>query len=316
VVTDLSAVWEELEKARREALSFFERLLPEEPRGLPDLETLNRCVDLLADEERRKRFNGVVLKFGRLLNIVLPDPKALEEGVVDDFRRLSAIRQAAYVRYRDKRLSPRGYVPKLMKIVSEVIEVGDFKIPDEPVPLLSDAFVDYVELQTTEMGKAEALRWAIEEHIEAHHHEDPVFYDSLRERLRRLIEEFQRRAIEAEKFMREMWQLVEEIGGRRRKAEEKGLKEEELPFFNCLRTALEDGWEEEQILTLTEDVVEAVKEAIRRDWTENEAMVREVEKAIWDCLVLGHKVPRILGVEGTEELVKELLELAQQHFKR
>ncbi len=224
----------------------------------------------------------MVRGYGRLLNLVLPDPKGLE--FVEPYKRLVQIRQAAYRVYYDRRLRPREFLPQLMGILNEAVKVGELDLT-EPAEITSDAFLDELkkEPHRTKVTKTAS---ALGAYIDAHIYEDPAFYQPLQKQLEQILEKFRQKRLEAQGVVEQLLSLRDEILKRTTEAERLGLSQKQLPFFN------------------------AIEEAAAPDWTQMEPARQRVRAAIYRCLKK-FGIPR----EKAEQWQTKLLELAELHFK-
>jgi len=268
-------------------------------------EDIEQCVDVLKEEEKRKEFALLVREFGRLLNQLLPDPKALPYK--DIFKRLVQIRQNALLRYIDPRLRQKDYLPKLMDLLNNAINVIGITVL-EPVEVTSKEFLNQLEFERKDTGKAEMLINALNAYISEHIHEDPQFYQSLQEQLEAIIKEFQERKREAKEFVAELMKLRKQILQQEMEAEKLGLTKKQLPFFHFLKA---QGIEQEKAKKVVLALEQAIREVWQKDWWLMEGVRRKMKVAIYKVLK-EHGIER----EKAENWQNELLNLAEQHYRR
>lgn len=292
---------EQLKEIHTHASSFFSNFDLSKPL---DLNTLECCLEELANDQRRRDFAELVRKYGRVLNFVLPHPEGLE--FVDPYKRLVQIRQAAYRRFYDIRLRPKDYLPKLMEILNKAVEVGELDLT-EPAEITSEAFLEQMNGERTEMGKVTKTASALRAYIDEHMYVDPAFYQSLQEQLEQILREFEQQRWEAHRVVAELLKLREKILERQTEAERLGLSERHLPFFHFLRAK---GLEIEEAKSLVEEIEDAIKGSYVPDWTRIESARQKVRVAIYRSLKK-HNIPR----KQAEEWQKELLGLAEIHYQ-
>ena len=295
-------LFEQIEQVHEQIRQIFGADLMKERWGWDEIE---QCVDVLEEEETRVEFALLVREFGRLLNQLLPDPQALP--YVDIFKRLVQIRQVAFLRYGDRRLRQKDYLPKLMELLNEAIKVIGITVL-EPVEVTSEEFLSQLECERTEIGKAKMLISALNAYISEHIHEDPQFYQSLQEQLEAIIKEFQERREKAKEFVAELMKLREQVLQQEREAERLGLTRKQLPFFRFLKA---QGIEQDEAKKMVLDLEEAIREVWQRDWWLMEGARRKMKVAIYKVL-RGHGIER----ERAENWQDELLNLAEQHYRR
>ena len=224
------------------------------------------CIDILVDEEVRDEFIDLIRRFNRVMDAVLPDPEALQ--YVTDLKILNFIKESARNRYRDDKLSIKDASRKIREIIEEyLISNGiDPKIP--PTPLFDDAFLKKLKRGTSK-AKARELEYAITEHIEKHHEEDPELYERFSDKLRKILKEYKENwdilAIELEK-------LREEIKKGRESEETFGFDpKKEMPFLGLLKREIfgerkiEDLSENDinLLIGLTQDIIELIKRDVQ-----------------------------------------------------
>lgn len=292
---------EQLEETHGQASCFFSSYDLSKPL---DLDTLEFCLEELEDAQKREEFAQLVKEYGRLLNLVFPDPKGL--NFVEPYKRLVQIRQAAYRRFHDRRLRPKDYLPKLMEVLNEAVKVGELDLT-EPAEVISEAFLEQLEKERTERAKVTKTVSALRAYIDAHIHEDPTFYQSLQEQLEEILKEFEQKHWEAHKVVAELLGLREKILKLKKEAEQLGLSEKQLPFFNFLKAK---GIQTEKAKALVESIEQAIKNAYVPCWNEIESAKQKVRVAIYKCLK-EHGISR----EQAEEWTKELLRLAEIHYQ-
>jgi len=198
---------------------------------IPNVNDVDACIDILADDEVRNEFIALFKVFSRNIDAVLPRREALD--YVPALKLLSFISQSAVNRYRDPKLSLKDASKKVRDIVDEfLISRGvDPMIP--PVPIFDKRFQARVYSQKTDKAKAEELRHAISQHIELHRDEDPEMYDRFAEKLAKLLEQYKENW---ELLARELNSFLEEMRQGRMAENNFGFQpDSEMPFFGLLK---------------------------------------------------------------------------------
>ena len=261
VVEDRSKDIDGLNFARAELVSFFKKF------DIADLNDVDACVDVLADEETRNDFLSLFQNFTKAIDKVLPDPEALK--FARDLKLFSFVVQAARNRYRDERLSIRDTSKKIRDIVDEfLISKGvDPKIP--PLPIFSEKFKFKIGETKSAKAKAEELKNAITEYIKSHQEEDPELYERLGEKLEKMLKEYEENW---DNLAKELEGLVEEIREGREGEENFGLDpKSELPFLGLLKNEVFgvkslselNTPQVDHLVQTTKDIVERVKSDTR-----------------------------------------------------
>jgi len=258
-VKDESRDFDELVYGKDALVQFFEK------HDVTDVNDVDACVDVLADEETRNDYLVLFKAFTAAMDKVLPKPEALKYA--RDLKQFAFISQVARNRYRDEKLSLRDASKKVRDIVDEflVAKGVDPKIP--PVPIFSDKFKLRVERHASPRAKAEELKSAISEHVDKHLQQDPELYERFGEKLDKLLREYQKNWNELAK---QLASLLEEIRQGRRAEESFGLDpKREVPFLGLLKkevfgVANVSDMKPEQVELLVETTKEIV-ESVRRE---------------------------------------------------
>jgi type I restriction enzyme, R subunit len=224
-VKDESRDLDELVYAKSMLVEFFKKY------DIDDVNDVDACVDVLADEEARNDYLALFRQFSAAMDKTLPKPQALH--FARDLKQFSFISQVARNRYRDEKLSLRDASKKVRDIVDEFLVSNgvDPKIP--PVPIFSEKFKLRIEKQTSPRAKTEELKSAIGQHISRHFEEDPELYERFSDKLEKLLQDYRDNW---ELLARQLAALLEEIRQGRRAEEGFGLDPRtEVPFLGLLK---------------------------------------------------------------------------------
>jgi type I restriction enzyme, R subunit len=119
-----------LQTRHASAMRFFQTL--------KEKNDLDACVALLEPEDVRAEFDTAFKAFGESLDMLLPDPRALD--YVDDLRWLGKIRGAAKARYRDQSLDISDCGAKVRKLIEDVVVAEGIALLVKEVSLFSKDF--------------------------------------------------------------------------------------------------------------------------------------------------------------------------------
>jgi type I restriction enzyme R subunit len=235
-----------------------------EEQGIPDIDDQDACIEALRDEKLRAQFLVMLKQFLETLDLILPRPEGLP--YVNDSKKLVEIQVRAKNRYRgDERPIGKDVGDKVRKLIDDhLISKGvDPSIP--PVSITDAEFVDHVQRQKSKRAQASEMEHALRYHIRRHLQEDPVYYESLSERLDEILAELKDRWDELIEALKD---LVEEAQ-KGRQQDDTGLDPEtQAPFLGVLRQeAVGDGEiSPENLIKLcrvTIELVEHVEQEIR-----------------------------------------------------
>ena len=127
--------------------------------------------------------------------MLLPDVRALPYQA--DLRWLGKIRGTARARYRDDQLDLSGCGEKVRKLIADAVAADGIEILVKEVQLFSPEFDEKIEALKTDDAKASEMEHAIRHEINVRVEENPVFYESLRERLEKIIEQHRLERLDA-----------------------------------------------------------------------------------------------------------------------
>lgn len=147
----------------------------------------DRCVSLLAPEDVRARFELDYQRFAEAMDMVLPDPKALEDPFPRDLKWLTRVRAAARRLYSDPRFDAALYGAKVGELVAGHLRSDGVEQLLKPLDILDPAFRDSVEEIRSPEAKAARIEHAIRHEIHVHRDENPAAYKSLWQDLEELI---------------------------------------------------------------------------------------------------------------------------------
>ena len=239
--TDLSAGMVEInardrviartEESVRAALRFF----GPEPR-LDDPDHDDRCVRFLEPEDRRIRFNRLFKDAADQMDELLPDPAYLRFD--EQLTWLARIRRRALNRYADRSLDFSDYGMKVQRLIADHLVVDGITMLNEPVSIYSPQFAELVDQQSTQQERASLLEHRIAAEITVRTETDPVFYESLRERLERIINTARERRMEEQQTLAELSGLLDDVSNPRAHGEQLDIDPEVAPYYAVIARAI------------------------------------------------------------------------------
>jgi type I restriction enzyme R subunit len=139
-----------------------------------DKDDLDACVAALEAEDVRAEFDAGLPPLRAELDMLLPDPRALE--YVDDARWLGKIRAAAAARYRDDKIDISDCGAKVRKLIEDAVVADGIEILVKQVSLFSPEFEEKLKALKSPEARASEMEHAIKDEIHVRLDEDPVFY--------------------------------------------------------------------------------------------------------------------------------------------
>ena len=302
-----------LESYHRTAMRFF----AEVPRD--DLEA---CLRLLEPEDVRAEFELAFRRFAQAMDMLLPDPAALPFKA--DLQWLGKVCRAARARFRDSRFDFSGCRAKVRALIEEHISSGKVEQLLDPVSILSPEFEEKVQELGSDEARASEMEHAIRHEIHVRLDENPVFYESLRERLERIIEDRRQARIDAAEQLRLLSEVVQDMKNVRASAEAVGLDETGFAIYELLGTADGEagnrGYADVSGGTAAVDVrrrdraaqiLDELRELAVIDWVHKEDVQRRMRRAVKRSLRrAGYPKDKI------EALTSRIMDLARVRLAR
>lgn len=256
VFKDTSRDLDELNFNKSAIIEFFKKY------EVTDINDVNACVDILADEEARNDYLVLYKQFSTALDRTLPKPEALKFAA--DMKQFSFISQVARNRYRDEKFSLRDVSKKIRDVVDEfLISKGvDPKIP--PVPIFSEKFKVKLKEEKSARAQAEEMKNAISQYVENHLEEDPELFERFSEKLEKLLREHKDNW---DLLVKELAEILEDLRKGREGEENFGFdRRTEMPFFALLRKEIFGATEVSTtdmdiLISTTKDILEQVRQA-------------------------------------------------------
>jgi type I restriction enzyme R subunit len=294
-----------LESRHRAAMRLFDNV---------DRQNEEACLSLLAPDDVRAKFELDFERFAEAMDMVLPDPKALEEPYASDLKWLVRMRAVAHRRYRDERFDTEPYGAKVGEIITAHMKVEGVEQLLSPVDILDPAFKEYVDNLASPEAKAAEIEHAIRHEIHVHRDENPVAYQSLSNQLENLIAARRRdrvlSAANIKRLVRDLENLASHVVGvRQGKTGGSGLTgigAAILPIINLDQptgngktdTAREIAFSLEQYATVV-------------DWQQKEDVKRQMRRAVKDHL-------RAVGVSSShiETMTAKIMDVARARLAR
>ncbi len=260
-------------------------------------------------------------------------PRHVDTDILNDLKWLSYIRAAAKAKFNPSDsidISDCG--EKVREIIENHLKSLGVKAWIEPITLFEKDFKAKVSTLKSDEAKASAMEHAIKHTINIKMKENPAYYESLMERLQKILEETKINWIERKKRLEEF--INNDVGqGATDEANNLGLDEKEFAFFKIVKKFLEEDGDVEVDFVVNEDgeayvsdetielskkiakdIKNAVKENYMIDWVTNPTKSNDIQRAIKLMLIKKYakKIPRVVR----EQIMEPLLNLAKIHFDK
>lgn len=302
-----------LESFHRRAMRFFARV---------NRDDVEACLRVLEPEDARAEFELAFKRFSRAMDMLLPDPAALP--FMTDLRWLGKVRNAARVRFRDHQFDLTGCRAKVRALIEEHIRAGGVEQLLEPVSILAPEFEEEISKLGSDEARASEMEHAIRHEIHVNMDSNPVFFQSLKERLEQIIDDRRHERIDAAEQLRLLGDVVHEVRNVHVTAQEIGLDDAGYAIYELLRlpggggdgaTGEGDGGSGDGVDAPRRDQASQILDDLRElavvDWVHKEDVQRRMRRAVKRQLrASGH--PR----EQIEALTSKVMDLARVRLAR
>jgi len=168
----------------------------------------------------------------------MPDPIA--DPYREDLKLISKIYRAVRNHYRDNNLNITGVGEKVKRLINEHIKTSGIKRLNDPVSILDEEEFEQVLDETrSDEAQASQMEHAIKSEISIKMEENPAYYESLQERLEKLINKREQGRIGFTEEIHKLHSLIKDIRSVKSKAERLGLNEKEFALYELLLDEIE-----------------------------------------------------------------------------
>lgn len=165
-----------------------------------DIKDYDQIIEKFEPADLREKFEYDFKMFSRTLDAVMPEKEA--DPYIADFKAASEARQLIRTRYEGVKPSTRPYAKKIQQLIDE--HIRSLKISDliDPTEITYENFLAFVSKNVkADRAKAALIKTRAVSVIDELAPNNPAYYESLRERLQRIIdEEAKRRKTNANYF--------------------------------------------------------------------------------------------------------------------
>jgi type I restriction enzyme, R subunit len=258
----------------------------------------------------RAKFELDFLRFAEAMDMVLPDPKALEEPYVSDLKWLSRLRVIARRAHYEEPFDPKDYGNKVGAIITKHLSVEGVEQLLAMRDILDPAFKQHLDSLNSAEAKAAEIEHAIRHEIHVHRDENPTAYSSLWEQLEKIVNERREARVSAASALARLEEMSAHIsavraGGGASGSKLSGTAGAILPF-------LDEAIDAEARSGAASDVAKALEGyAVVVDWQHKEDVQRQMRRAIKERL-------RTLGMNATmiEAATAKVMDVARARLAR
>lgn len=247
-----------------------------------DRSEIEPWIMALEKEDVRAIFQARYRSFFKALEQLLPDPRALK--FLPEFAWLRRVRREARSFFETEDTELPDCSAKVRELIDRHVRGEEVKQLLEPVSIMSEDFSKEIEKLKDTRAKASRMEHAVQKTITVKLHEDPFFYESVRERLERIIQEHRDQRIDDAEEFRQLMLIRDDLAeAGSDDATTLGLADEAYPFFGLLKARLDEGGhqvDQQKAADLAGAVFDAVKQEAVIDWARKEDVQREMRRKV------------------------------------
>ena len=266
---------------------------------------------VLRQQDGKERLAQAVTELSKAFALAVPHEQAL--AIRDDVGFFQVVRSVLVKGAVVDRRSPEELDYAIRQILSraiasdEVIDIfaaAGLKKPD--ISILSDAFLAEVRGMPQRNLAVELIRKLLDGEIKARSRKSLVQARSFAEMLAETIRRYQNRAIEAAAVIEELIALAREMRQADLRAEQLGLTEEEIAFYDALE--VNDSavriLGDETLRAIAQELVAAVRNSVTIDWTLREN-VRAQMRVLIKRILRRHGYPPDKQEKATQTVLEQ-----------
>lgn len=277
-----------------------------------DINNTDQIIEYFEPVDRRDSFEYAFKMFSKALDSVMPEKEA--DPYIRDFKSLSKARQIIRTYYEGVGPSTRPYAKKIQKLIDDHIRSLHVSELINPMEITYENFLAFVKKKVTSKRAQTALikNKAIQviEELEGY---NPAYYERLREKLQKIIDEEERRRKDNAQYFTDP-EAYEEIYSKALAEEEERKKVfgdyEATPFeFSLYGELNEITNDRENSINLTKEVFAKMKkETDIVGWKTKSSVEKNIKTIIYD------ELGGLINDEKLAELSEKIITLARNRL--
>ena len=241
------------------------------------------CLAKLDPDDVRAKFELDFLRFAEAMDMVLPDPKALEEPYVSDLKWLARLRVTARRAHYQEPFDPKDYGAKVGQVIARHLTAEGVEQLLAKRDILDPAFKMHLESLPSAEAKAAEIEHAIRHEIHVHRDENPTAYMSLWEQLEKIVNERREARLSAAGTLAHLEGLAAQVSGVR--AGGTGSRHSLSGTAGAILPYIDEDVAADARTDAAKEVAKALDSyAVVVDWQHKEDVQRQMRRAIKERL--------------------------------
>jgi type I restriction enzyme, R subunit len=260
--------------------------------GGSDTDQLRAIIDganyVLAQENGKKRFMEMVARLSKAFALSVPRPET--HAVRNHISYYQNVRAAIHKRLDDGN-GNRGPTSSsaVRQVISGAIKTdgvidlfGVAGLPDINVGILSDDFLDRLAALPQKNLALETLKKLLNDQIRNRERINIVQSRTFRESLESVLVSYSNRAISTAQVIEELIGLAKTITSAIAKAQESGLSEEEVAFYQALadNSSAKEIMQDDTLKLIARELAESIKRKATLDWTQRDTVRADMRRTV------------------------------------
>jgi len=284
-----------------------------------DKNNVDALVSVIEPEDKRAEFEISYKRFAETVEQLLPSH--VPQEFINDLRWLSYIRAAVKARFSPEDvLDISDCGEKVKKIISDNLQALGIEDFIKPISIIDKDFESKISKLGSDKAKASSMEHSIKHILNVRLDRNPVYYTSLFEKLKRIIEETEQNWLERKLRLKEF--IEKEIKtGEEDTAKRFNLSKQEFAIFEAVKNELfnkDSGFivsennDIELIKKITFDIKKVVESNYVIDWATNITKTQNMERTIKNMLISNYF--NKLKMDGVNKLASQIINLAKIHY--
>ena len=243
---------------------------------------------ILGLEDGKKRFKEAVTALSKAFALASPEKEAL--AIRDEVGLFQEIRsQLVKTTTSNSAQTPEAMDTAIQQLVSravssnEVVDIFSAAGLDKPdISILSDEFLAELKDMPQKNLALESLKKLLNDDIKTRSQKDYVEAKRFSEMLEQAVKQYQNRALTTAQVIDEMINLAQQMRASDQKAEELGLNEDEVAFYNALadNDSAQQVLGDEQLKIIAQELVEKVRNNVSIDWANRDSARANIKRLV------------------------------------
>jgi len=293
---------EQLRIRHREAMSFFSDIDREDDND-------NAIIEKFEPVNLRDDFEYAFKMFSKALDVILPKKEA--EPFIGDFKYLSEKRQLIRTYYEGVRYSLRVDGKKVQQMIDDHIRSLDIAELMNPREITYNNFLGYAAKFKSERARTALVKNKARQIIQELAPTNPVYYEKLRERLEKIIEEEESRRIKDAGYFNQLKAVYNEaLNADKERKKLRFSTQFEFAVYELL--LLHSPKRDEKA---SRDITNAIYAKIREEakivgWKTKRSSEKKISAAVYD--ILSENNNNSYPEDKAHELTMKIIELAKK----